>query len=76
MTFKEKLQRDCPGLSDEAINTITSYMCPFHLRYESPDGPCVMEVSDCISCWDCEIPGTKPINKTTLEPTAPRQEDI
>lgn len=76
MTFKEKLQQDCPGLSDEAINSIVACMCPFHVRYESPDGPCDMEVSDCTGCWDREIPGTRPINKTTLEPPAPRQEDI
>ena len=73
MTFREKLREDCPGLSEEAIKSIVACMSPHNLRYESPDGPCDNDVPNCIGCWDREIPGTQPINKTTLEPLTPRQ---
>lgn len=76
MTFKDKLQEDCPGFSDETINSIVACMCPYQLRYEHQYVPCCHDVDDCIECWNREIPGTRPINKTTLEPPAPRQEDI
>jgi hypothetical protein len=76
MTFKDKLREDCPGLSEEAINSIVACMCPYQFRYEHQDAPCFHDVDDCIECWNREIPGTRPVNKTTLEPPAPRQEDI
>lgn len=59
MTYLEKLREDCPGLSEEAVKSISACMCPYQLRYESPDGPCDKEVSDCIECWDREIPEEK-----------------
>jgi hypothetical protein len=79
MTFEEKLQQDCPGLSDKAVKSIIAVMCPYSFGYEKRDKSC-MEFDDaelnCFDCWKREIPGTSPINKTTLEPPAPTQEDI
>lgn len=59
MTFRKKLREDCPGLSEEALKSIVAHMCPYNLRYESPEIPCDKDVFDCIDCWDREIPEEK-----------------
>lgn len=79
MTFRDKLRDDCPGLSEAAPNSIVAHMCPYSFGYEKNAKPCFGYDDaefDCIGCWNREIPGTRPINKTTLEHPAPRQEDI
>ena len=67
MTFRERLQRDCPGLSEDAIDAIVARMCPSNFGYEKNAKPCVGYDDaefDRVGCWNREIPGTKPTNKT------------
>ena len=59
MTAKEKLKKDCPGLSDDVLNTLYRDQCPSHFGYLSDAGFCntgPMSWSDCQKCWEREVP--------------------
>lgn len=62
MTYLEKLKKDCPGLSDRAVLSISHHMCP-HTFYRYPVPKCSFMGGrprdmgkTCMECWNETIP--------------------
>lgn len=56
MTFKEKLQMDCPSL--EIPEDCVGIGCPYHNKYEK-ERYCNRNWRDCKACWNREMPNTE-----------------
>ena len=54
MTCKEKYAKDHPELSQSAIHDVITSFCPEEYGITYWDNTCLN--SDCIGCWNTEIP--------------------